>query len=279
MAAAGINDIFLPYNIIGTQKLERLAALAKAITISVTADSDFTVKGLLDIAHRSGTPLTVLVEFDSGGQRCGVQTPRQTADLARNIAHSPGLAFGGLMTYPANDQTDPFVHQVKTLLAAEGILVERVSAGGTARMWLAHTHHEITEYRAGMYIYGDRSMLKAGALQLSDCALKVITTVVSRPTADRGILDGGSKTFSSDLLGLSGYGLILEYPEADFYALSEEHGHVDFSHCSHKPDIGERLTVIPNHCCVVSNLFNQIIGVRGGRVEIVWDVVARGKLT
>ncbi len=279
MVDSGIQDIFIPYNIIGSKKLERLAALAKRAHISVTADSEFTVNGLSAIATKADLELSVLIEFDTGAQRCGVQTPQQAADLAVYIQRQPHLKFGGLMTYPANEHTDSFVRQVKDTLAHEGMIVERVSVGGTAAMWQAHTHPEITEYRAGMYIYGDRYTLKAGAITLDNCALKVITTVVSRPTPDRGILDGGSKTFSSDLLGLTGHGLILEYPEADIYALSEEHGHVDFSQCARKPSIGERVTVIPNHCCVVTNLFDQIVGVRGNTVEVIWDVAARGKLT
>jgi len=279
MTEAGIQNIFIPYNILGTRKLDRLTQLAKRITISVTADSTYTVDGLSAAANRFAIVLEVLVEFDTGSQRCGVQTVDQAVELAQYIDRLPGVTFGGLMTYPTNAQTDSFVEQVKARLTTHGIPVTRVSAGGTATMWQAHTHPHITEYRAGMYIYGDRSMLKAGAMQLDDCALHVITTVVSRPTADRGILDGGSKTFSSDLLGLDGHGLILEYPEAHFYALSEEHGHVDFSKCSGRPQIGERVTVIPNHCCVVSNLFNQMVFARGGVVETVRNVAARGLLT
>jgi len=277
MVQAGIQDIFIPYNILGSQKLERLIALARKAQLRVTADSEFTVKGLSEAAHRAGIELPVLVEFDTGSQRCGVQTPQQAADLARFVQRQPGLKFAGLMTYPVNDHTDPFVQQVEGLLA--GIPVSCVSGGGTSGLWRAHQHPVLTEYRAGMYIYGDRAMLKSGAVKLEDCALKVITTVVSRPTDDRGILDGGSKTFSSDLVGLTGHGLILEYPEASLYALSEEHGHVDFSACPHKPAIGERVTVIPNHCCVVSNLFDQMVGLRGSIVETIWKVAARGKLT
>ncbi len=279
MAGADIRNIFVPYNILGAQKLERLAALAKGSTLSVTVDSAIVANGLSAMAVRAGITLSVLVEFDTGMGRCGVQSPNEAADLARTINRLPNLEFKGLMTYPANENTDSFVRVVKNDLAADRIPVAGVSVGGTAKMWEAHIHHEITEYRAGMYIYGDRYTLKAGAISLEDCALKVITTVVSRPTAERGILDGGSKTFSSDLLGLTGHGLILEYPDADFYALSEEHGHFDFSRCARKPAIGERVTVIPNHCCVVSNLFNQMVGVRGDRVEVVWDVTARGALT
>jgi D-serine deaminase-like pyridoxal phosphate-dependent protein len=107
-------------------------------------------------------------------------------------------------------------------------------------MWNAHTHRELTEYRAGIYVYGDRLSLRSGAATIDTCALKLLATVVSRPTAERGILDAGSKTLSTDLHGLDGYGSICEYPEAKIYALSEEHGHVDFSACARKPEIGER---------------------------------------
>jgi D-serine deaminase-like pyridoxal phosphate-dependent protein len=276
MVQAGIQDILITYNIIGQAKLERLMHLTRRATISVTADSEFTVRGLSAAAQQEGSELPVLVEFDTGLGRCGVQFPQEAADLARTIAHAAGLRFGGLMTYPNNDQTDPFAREVKALLKSDGLEVEQVSGGGTPDVWQAHTHPEITEHRAGMYIYGDRYTIKSGAITLENCSLKVITTVVSRPTTDRGILDGGSKTFSSDLLGLEGHGLILEYPEAVIYGQSEEHGHVDFAKCPRKPEIGERVTVIPNHCCVVNNLFNQIVGVRQGNVEVIWPVAARG---
>ncbi|HEY3228320.1 MAG TPA: D-TA family PLP-dependent enzyme [Roseiflexaceae bacterium] len=278
MIQAGIRDIFLPYNLLGAPKLERLASLLRRASMSVTADSELVVQGLAGAARQAGVELPVLVEFDGGMGRCGVQTPQQAADLARVITRSDGLRFGGLMTYPSNDQTDPFVRATRELLSADGLAVEQVSGGGTPRMWQAHTTREVNEYRAGTYVYGDRAIIKSGAMRLEECAFHVITTVVSRPTADRGILDGGSKTFSSDLLGLEGHGLILEYPEARFYGLSEEHGHVDFAACARKPAVGERVTVIPNHCCVVSNLFNQIVGVRGETVEVVWPVAGRGAL-
>jgi D-serine deaminase-like pyridoxal phosphate-dependent protein len=276
MVDAGIKDIFLPYNILGEAKLERLASLARRVAISVTADSETTVRGLASAMRRAGLILPVLVEFEIGDGRCGVQSPQEAAALARLIADSEGLHFGGLMAHPINASTDGFVRATRELLAADGIAVERVSGGGTVEMWHAHEHPEVTEYRAGMYIFGDRNTISKGAITLEQCSLTVLATVVSRPTADRGILDGGSKTFSSDLLGLEGHGLILEYPEARFYKMSEEHGHVDFGPCERKPAIGERVTVIVNHCCPVANLFNQLVGVRGDQVEVVWPVAARG---
>lgn len=278
MAQAGIKDIFIPYNILGEAKLERLMHLTRRVDISVTADSGVTVRGLSAAAKQEGTTLPVLVEFDGGFGRCGVQSPQEAADLARIIARLPGLHFGGLMTYPSNEQSDRFVGETKALLDPDGIAVERASGGSTLGMWQAHTHKEITEHRAGMYAYGDRNMVKGGVMQLEDCAFRVIATVVSRPTADRGILDGGSKTFSSDIFAVEGYGLILEYPEAHFHGISEEHGHIDFSQCKQKPEIGERVTVIPNHCCVTNNLFKEIVGVRNDTVEVNWPVAAHGML-
>jgi D-serine deaminase-like pyridoxal phosphate-dependent protein len=274
MADAGFKDIFIPYNIIGESKLTRLMSLAKRITVSVTADSAYVIRGLSEAAQQAGLTLTVLIECDTGAHRCGVQSPQEAAELARLIPQLPNLHFGGLMTYPTSEQTDEFVRETRTLLEKDDLVIERVSGGGTPTMW--QVHPEITEHRAGIYVYGDRLTLRSGAVTLDTCALKVHTTVVSRPTVDRGILDAGSKSLSSDLHGLDGYGYICEYPEAKIYALSEEHGHVDFSACEHKPEIGERLTVIPNHCCTVTCMFDEVVGAREGEVEVIWQVTARG---
>jgi D-serine deaminase-like pyridoxal phosphate-dependent protein len=279
MADAGFDDIFIPYNIIGERKLRRLITLARRINLSVTADSAFTVRGLSQSAQEAGLNLTVLIEFDSGLQRCGVQSPAEAAELARLISSLPHLEFGGLMTFPLNEHLDPFVRETRSLLKDDGLPLERVTAGGTPGMWQAHTHPELTEYRAGIYIYGDRLSLRAGAVTLDTCSLKILATVVSRPTAERGVLDAGSKTLSSDLHNLDGYGYICEYPEARINALSEEHAHVDFSACARKPEIGERVSIIPNHCCMVTSLFDEVIGVRENRVQEIWQVAARCAVT
>jgi D-serine deaminase-like pyridoxal phosphate-dependent protein len=276
MADAGFDDIFIPYNILGESKLKRLTALASRVTIRVTADSDVVVRGLSTASQEAGLTLAVLVECDTGAHRCGVQSPSQAAELARRIASLPNLHFGGLMTYPTNEHLDDFVRQTRDLLKTDNIPIERVSGGGTPVMWQAHTHPELTEHRAGIYVYGDRLTLRSGAVTLEDCAIKVHATVVSRPTPERGILDAGSKSLSSDLHDLDGYGYICEYPDAKIYQLSEEHGHVDFSACPHKPEIGERVTVIPNHCCTVTSLFDEVVGSRNGEVEVTWQVSARG---
>ncbi len=276
MSNAGFDDIFLPYNIIGESKLKRLMALASHLDVSVTADSAYTVRGLSNAAQQAGLSLTVLVECDMGMHRCGVQSPREAAELARLISGLPNLHFGGLMTFPTSDLLDDFVRETRSLLKDDHLSIERVSGGGTPNVWQAHTHTELTEHRAGVYVYGDRLSMRSGAMTLDTCALKIITTIVSRPTRERGILDAGSKTFSSDLHGLDGYGYICEYPEAKIYALSEEHGMVDFSACARPPEIGERVSVIPNHCCTVTSLSDEVVGVRGDQVEVTWQVRARG---
>jgi D-serine deaminase-like pyridoxal phosphate-dependent protein len=275
MADAGFDDIFIPYNIVGEKKLGRLMALAARKTVSVTADSAVVIGGLSGAAQQAGLTLTVLIECDTGAGRCGVQSPSEAAELARLIASLPNLHFGGLMTYPTNEHLDDFVRSTRSLLKDDGLSIERVSGGGTPAMWQVHTHPELTEHRAGIYVYGDRLTLRSGAVSLENCALKIHTTVVSRPTTERGILDAGSKSLSSDLHGLEGYGYICEYPDAKIYSLSEEHGHVDFSACGRKPEIGERLTIIPNHCCTVTSLFDEVIGARNYQVEVTWQVAAR----
>jgi len=276
MANAGFRDIFIPYNIIGESKLTRLMNLAKKISVSVTADSTYVVEGLSRAAKQADLILTVLVECDTGAHRCGVQSPRAAADLAKRISQLPNLHFGGLMTYPNSSGLGTFISDTRALLEKEKIKIERVSGGGTPSMWQVDSTPGVTEHRAGIYVYGDRLTLRSGAVTLETCALRVLSTVVSRPTAERGILDAGSKSLSSDLHDLDGYGYICEYPQARIYSLSEEHGHVDFSACEQKPEIGERVSIIPNHCCTVTCLFDEVVGMRAGHVEVTWQVAARG---
>ena len=278
MADAGIHDIFLPYNIIGESKLERLMTLARRTNLSLTADSEIVARGLSGASKKAGITLTVLVECDLGMGRCGVQSPNEAVELVRIIEKLSSLHFGGLMTYPNSANLDDFVNETRSQLTKDKLDIERVSGGGTAVMWQAHTYSTLTEHRAGMYVYGDRLTQRSGAVTLETCALRVLATVVSRPTVDRGIIDAGSKTLSMDLYGLENYGYICEYPDAKIYNLSEEHGHVDFSACQHKPEIGERVSIIPNHCCVVTNLFDEVVGKRNREVELTWQVSARGKV-
>jgi D-serine deaminase-like pyridoxal phosphate-dependent protein len=281
MAAAGLRDILIPFNLVGAAKLGRARALAERVALRVSADDPLVVDGLAEAFASASRPLPVLVECDTGAGRCGVQTPEAARELALRIDRARGLRFAGLMTYPAKgapERAAAFLAEAKASIEAEGLAVPTVSSGGTPDMWRAHEQSVITEYRVGTYIYNDLMEVACGAARLEDCALTVLTTVVSRPTADRAILDAGSKSLTSDLNGQRGHGRIVEYPEAVIYGLSEEHGHVDLRACTTRPSIGEKVRVIPNHACPVSNLFDRIVTVRGEQVEGSLVVAARGRV-
>ena len=278
MADAGLTDIFVPYNIVGAQKLARLKALNERITMSVTADSPDTVAGYAE-TFTAGKPLTVLVECDTGGGRCGVQSTAQALALARQIAQQPGLRFGGLMTYPARGkaaEADRWLGEAKALIEGAGITVPRVTAGNSPDMW--HTGDEtVTERRPGTYIYYDRTQVAAGVASFADCAFTVLTTVVSRPTATRIVVDAGSKALTSDLAPGPGYGAVMGHEEVTIKSLSEEHGVIELTAPSDWPRVGEQLRIIPNHVCPVSNLFDEVhlIGADGGLERV--PVAARGR--
>lgn len=279
-ADAGFDDLLITFNILGAEKLDRLARLNDRISgLKVVADSAVTVEGL-SRRFAGEKPLTVLVECDTGGGRCGVQTPSEALDLAGRIAGSPSLVFGGLLTYPkahGEALTEAFLSQALALLKAAGIPCPMVSNGGTPSLFSAHLVPSATEHRAGTYIYNDRAMVRAGHATFDDCAMHVLATVVSRPTPDRAVIDAGSKTLTSDLLGFSDFGYVVEYPEAVITGLSEEHGTLDLSKVPGKrPEIGEKIRIVPNHTCVVSNLFDAMTFHRDGKVTRVLPVAARG---
>ena len=282
MADAGLTDLLLTFNIIGAQKLRRLKALHDRVTIRVVADSSDCVAGLAATITDPGKPLGVFVECDTGMGRCGVQSPADAVVLARQIISAPGLAFAGLMTYPAAGKYQAaaqWLSDARTAFAAANVDLPAITTGGTPDIWhMDEAARVATEYRPGTYIYMDRSQVAAGAASLDDCALTVLATVVSRPTAGRAIIDAGSKALTSDLLGLVGHGHVVEYPEAKVVGLSEEHGTLDVSACATKPQIGDVIRIIPNHCCPVTNLFDRVNLIRDGELVETLAVAARGRV-
>ncbi|MDW6023998.1 D-TA family PLP-dependent enzyme [Mesorhizobium sp. BAC0120] len=280
MADAGLVDIFLPYNILGRQKLARLKALHDRVTLSVTADSATTLAGLAETFADKRRPLKVLIECDTGGGRCGVQDAEEALALARQIAGAQGLAFGGLMTYPAAGHPAEAEERLVTIrdrLAGDGLACEIVTSGGTPDMWRNPDRRIVTEYRPGTYIYMDRYQVGKGATAYHDCALTVLATVVSHPTPTRAILDSGSKALSSDTLGLPDHGELVGVPGARVTALSEEHAKVELSGDG-RLKIGERVRVLPDHACVVTNLFDEVHLISGERVVDILPVAARGRM-
>lgn len=278
MLDAGICDILLTYNVIGEAKLQRLRELASrpGARLAAAIDNLPVARALSSAFADAGEPLRVLIECDTGGGRQGTQTPADTVGLARAIADLPGVHFEGIMTYPITDETGRFFEATLAGLDHAGLPPRVVSTGGTPVYVRAHEVPGVTEHRAGTYVFNDRATVAAGAAGWDDCAMRIRTTVISRPTPARAIIDAGSKTLSSDLMGQSGHGHMVEYPDAAIVRLNEEHGIVDLTRCAKKPDVGEIVSVIPNHTCGVTNLHDVLVGVRKGRVEVVWPVAARG---
>jgi D-serine deaminase-like pyridoxal phosphate-dependent protein len=279
--AAGLaDDILVTYNIVGPAKTDRLMALARKVRrLTVVADSAIVIRGLSEAAVSHGTDIRLLVECDTGFGRNGVQRPEDALDLARLAGRLPGLVFQGLMVFPNTaPNTGTFMRRAVDLFAAAGIPLPIVSGGGTPALRVLGDFPMMTEHRAGTYVYNDVMMVQSGVADWNDCAMHIRATVISRPTADRAVIDSGSKILTSDQYYVKNYGRIVEYPGAIIPSLSEEHAIVDLSACAERPSVGDVVNVIPNHCCAVSNMVDDVCGVRGGRVEVVWPVAARGKV-
>jgi D-serine deaminase-like pyridoxal phosphate-dependent protein len=245
----GIDDILISYNLIGEEKMARLGALQAKVHMTVAADNPTVVAGLPKAAEISGKPLSVVVECDTGRKRAGVETPAEAIALAREIAALPGLKFTGFMLYPTETgwaEAQKFFDEALAGVREHGLDARLVSTGGTPNMKNVGKLKGATEHRPGTYIYNDRMQVAAGVATWDDCALNIYSTVVSRAAPDRGILDAGSKTLTSDSGGgLDGFGLILEHPD---------------------------------HVCVVVNMMDEVVMVRGEEIVGVLPVAARGKL-
>ena len=278
-AEAGVaDDVLLTYNILGAAKTDRLMALASKLRrLAVVLDNETVARGLSEAGVRHGQDVPFLVECDTGFGRTGVQTPEAALELARTALRLPRLRFEGLMTFPNRDpDTRAFFERALELFERAGIAVPVVSGGGTPALATVDRFPMLTEHRAGTCIFNDTMVVASGWATWDDCAMRVRATVVSRPTDTRAVIDCGTKVLTSDLYTVKGYGHVMEYPEAAIVSLSEEHGVVDLTGCRERPAVGDVVSVVPNHCCVVSNMVDELHGVRAGKIEETWRVAARG---
>ena len=277
MVSAGLDDVLVPYNIVGKGKLERLARLLEHANVAVTVDDGELLRGLEWAAAEGGRELSVLVECDTGLGRAGVQSPAEAAELGWLIERFPSLRFGGFVTFPTPPCARGFLAEAVEHAERRGLEVATVSTGGTPTMWSSgELRPVVTEYRAGTYAFHDRNTLSAGAGTLGDVALTVVATVVSRPTPERALLDAGSKSLSSDRGPDEGFGMIVEAPESAIPRLYEEHAYVELAP-GETLELGQTVHVVPNHACVVANLFDELVVTRDGEIVDRWPVDARGR--
>lgn len=292
MIDSGTPDLLVAYPVIGRSKLDRLMRLARKTKVTVALDSLAAAAQLSDAARAAQVQAGALVEVDVGLGRVGV-APADLPGLAKAIGNLPHLEYLGFTFYPGHikqmDETGAAaLKRLSELVAAmagecraAGVPARIVSGGSTPALYHSHLVDGLTEIRPGTYIFNDRNTAEAGGCDWADCAATILTTVVStRP--GHMIVDGGSKTFSSDRNSGAGdptFGLVREAAGALFHKMNEEHGYIDL-HRAERQDftIGDRVRILPNHICVAMNLHEQVYGVRGEEVVEVWKVAARGKL-
>ncbi|HYK87646.1 MAG TPA: alanine racemase [Acidobacteriota bacterium] len=291
MARNGFDDIMIAYPIVGQSKLARLSQLAKKARLTISTDSLAVGEGVSHAAREAGTRISLLAEMDAGLRRCGVQSVEELVTLAQAMAKLPCIDFAGLMFFPGHVRVSPAeqvpilseiderLNEAQDKLHRSGVDVRTVSGGSTPTAGRSHHMHTVTEIRPGTYVFNDMNTATIGATDIGHCALTVHVTVVSTAVKGRAVIDGGSKTFSSDLRrggSSQGFGYVPEDPGLVLESMSEEHGHLNVEAASRLLKIGDRLRVIPNHVCTAVNMHNEIWGSRHDEVVEHWDVEGRG---
>ena len=289
--AAVCDDLLIAHPPVGPAKLHSLLSLPEHVRVTVALDDAAVLAALSNAAAAHGRTIGVLIEMDLGMHRVGVQTAAQTVALARAAQAAPGIEYRGVLFYPGHiraasaqqeaalsDLDRDLAERLEALRAA-GAAPGVVSAGSTPTAFASHRIRGITEIRPGTYIFNDRTTAEIGACRWEDCSYTILATVVSTAVPGQAVVDAGSKALSKEELraeDASGYGALFDRPEVVVKALSEEHGLLDLTRTDWRPQVGERVRIVPNHVCVSVNLQPFIYGMRAGEVERQWSVLARG---
>lgn len=287
---AGIGDVLVTNQVVGTAKLLRLAELARRARIGVLVDDAQQIRAMADVARAQSVELDVYVEVDVGGGRCGVTPGEAAARLARQIADSAPLRLAGLQCYhgPAQHRRTPAERSqaiasaveaallTRRLIEQEGLAVERITGAGTGSFLLERDSGVYNELQPGSYIFMDRDYgdnERAPGDVPFEHALFVRSAVLSRTTPTRAVIDAGLKASSVD----SGMPIVWQRPELRYVKAADDHGVLEIPGESSLA-LGEVLLLVPGHCDPTVNLYDEIVCVRGGQVEALWPVAARGAL-
>ena len=286
MVLGGVRNILITNQIVSTGKLRRLAALAKQAEVMVCVDDEANLHDLDAAAEVFGVRLPVLVEVNIGQNRCGVEPGAPTLALARSIAACRSLRFAGIQAYHGKAQHiyDPaqraevvnnavsLVRQTVDLLRSHGLECERVSGGGTGTYRIEAASGIYNEVQAGSYIFMDADYQRVrGDGPTFESALFVLTTVISR-SGGRAVCDAGLKASSLD----SGVPVVRNRPEIQYLGAADEHGMLQLDGNPASLRVGDQLWLIPGHCDPTVNLYDWYVCIRGGIVEALWPISARG---
>lgn len=292
MAQNGIDDIYLTYMVVDDRKLARLVRLSQKLeSFATTVDCEGNINPLQAVAKEQSERIDVALEIDAGLNRVGT-THEQAVEMARYIDNQSALNLIGVMAYEGHvfgrdDVQTPSDYETECLaimdevartvdrIEAAGIAIDEVKVGSTATSRYSCRHPIVTEINPGMYIFNDANLVRNSPdVTKEDCALSVLTTVISKPTADRVIVDAGSKTIAFD----TGQDPMPVATDTHYYNASEEHGWVDISGSQSNISVGDRLEFIPPHVCTTVNLHDTIVGVKDSEIREIWNVQARGKI-
>jgi len=291
MVDGGVPDVLVANEAVGAPKLKRLAALAKRARIAVCADDRGNVASLDTAAREAGVRLDVLVEVNVGANRCGVEPGQPAVELAQAIASLKNLHFAGLQAYhgaaqhlrkveerrAAIETACARVRQTTDLLARAGLACEKVTGAGTGTYMFEAVSGIYHELQAGSYIFMDVDYAKndwtESGVPRFEHSLFVWSTVMSRPAPDRAVLDAGLKASSVD----SGMPRVAEVEGAEYVKASDEHGVLKLDGKA-RLAVGDKLKLIPGHCDPTVNLYDHYVCVRGGKVEALWPITARGQV-
>lgn len=278
----GLTEILIANEIVGPAKTARLAALNRRANVVVAVDDASNVRELSQAARRAGVTIGVVVDVNIRLNRCGVEPGEPATTLARMVASSPGLRFDGLMGYEGHVTAPPaekkeivgqamkkFKSAMDDVVAA-GLPVKIMTAGGTSTYSATGAVDFVTDIQAGSYIFMDGGYLK----EMSDFepALTVASTVISRPTAERAVLDIGRKSMNAE----SGLPAVVELAGATFARLNEEHGILQLEGEAQKLKVGQRVSLLPMTCSTTINIHDYYFCVRDGRLEDIVPVAGRG---
>lgn len=284
VALAGIQEILIANQVVGAHKVQRLVRLARHVNIIVTVDDLRNVMQLSEAATAEDVDLGVLVEVDVGMKRCGVEPGEPAVLLSREVDRAARLRYMGLMGYEGHITTLPDYEErkreaersmkllvdTKHLIEEDGLEVKIVSGGGTGTYDITGRYPEVTEVQAGSYIVMDSTYHKIRPE--FECALSVLTTVISVPSRQRAILDAGRKSVSQDF----GMPQVSGIDDIRFRGLSEEHGILESTGPGIRLRPSDKIEVIPSHCCTTINLHDKVYVIRDDEVQAIWDVAARG---
>src|SRR5688500_12188463 len=293
--SAASDDLFVAYPALDPARCERLAKLARERTVRCGVDSTLAIDRLAEAARRAGATIGILVDLDVGFHRTGLASPDRATALAQHPSKTPGVRLDGIMCFPghvreANDEQGPVLAKVADVIQAtldawarHGLRASIVSGGSSPSAMQSAQIKQLTEIRPGTYIYNDMNQVAGERCTLDDVAARFVCTVVSDAVEGKCVLDAGSKTLTMDRIFKNpeggGFGHVVECPEAKIVRLSEEHGEVDLLHCSTRPKLGDRVTVIPNHICPTVNLHDFAWLRDGGEALTRLPIDARGKTT